>query len=376
MWLKAGNINNNALVEHVQMLKPELKQLTIFPTNLCNYRCTSGNTGRPGVPEDPDTVIKEHLDINSVKRFVDEILVSNKKINITLTGGEPLLYRNSNELLEFLRSRKIPVQVSSNGLLIKENARLLVENTTVIQITAFGTEEYHDAICGKGSFKNMCEGIDALLEEKKRSKKRFPFLDLFMIITPYNYTNTLDFVKYIRERFSESKVVLESSVNTWLKARDLSISFEPVLFTTEEKGREYASQMTDFLKCDISGAWQSFVQDFSGMDIQWLKKSIEELWKAEDIDYSNFIDIYDYFYDIENLFGRSRCLAPWHELTIHKNGDVYPCSDLPDYRLGNICETAFKDIWEGDRAECFRTLKKEKNLSMCNRCSRLFTHYW
>jgi radical SAM protein with 4Fe4S-binding SPASM domain len=376
MWLKAGHINNEELVEYVRSLKPDLKQLTVYPTDMCNYRCSLGDTAIPVKPENPESVIKEHLDVNALKRFVDEILASNKKIGVYLTGGEPLLYQDFSELLQFLRGRKIPVRVRSNGLMVKAYAGLLVNNTTAVVLSAFGTEEYHDDVCGKGSFKNLCQGIEALLEEKKSSKKRFPFVDVILNINPHNYTNVMDFVRFIRERFAESKVILESSVNTWLKARDLSVSFEPVVFTTEERGREYASQMKECLNCNVTEAWQSFLQDYATMDIQWLKSSIEELWKTEDVDYSNFADVYDYFNDMENVFGRSRCLAPWHELTIRNNGEVYPCVDLPDYSLGNIRESAFMDIWEGDRAERFRAYIKEQNLSMCNRCCRLFTHFW
>jgi radical SAM protein with 4Fe4S-binding SPASM domain len=114
----------------------------------------------------------------------------------------------------------------------------------------------------------------------------------------------------------------------------------------------------------------------AGIDPTALQTKLEELWKGEGIDYSNFVDLREYYGDSENVFGRSRCLAPWHELTIRENGDVYPCMDLPDYLLGNILESNFTDIWEGVRANRFRELLKTRRLWSCNRCRRLFTHFW
>lgn len=374
MWTKAGELGGEKLVEHIRNLKPELKQITIFPSDVCNYRCKMchiwGETGW-GLKQ-PQKVIDEQLDINVLKRFIEEILAVNKKFNVILTGGEPLLYKHFEELVRFLRSKKLPVYLLTNGSLVRENIPLLLNNIIAMNISLDGPEEFHDSIRGQGSFKNVCENIELLVKEKKKTNKMFPYININMVVSQYNYRSAKDFLKVLRERFKDIDIILQESTNPWLKRRDLSLSFSPVIFTTRERGNRYAAMMKEKLGCDVTPAWEGVAEDSLEIDAAILKKELEELWNDEGVDYSNFIGLDDYFYNIDNLFGRSKCLAPFHELGIRRTGDAYPCVDLPDYAFGNIYKSSFKEIWESDKANCFREMIKEQNLPVCNRCCRIF----
>ena len=374
MLTKAGSLSNEKLVEHVQNLVPEIRQLTIFPSELCNYRCKMchiwGETG--WALKEPQKVIGEQLDINAIKRFVDEVLVVNKKVGVIITGGEPMLYKHFEELVKYLRSKKLTIFLLTNGSLIRDNMASIIQNVIGMNISLDGPEEFHDSIRGKGSFNNVCENIELLIKEKRKSGRMFPYINIAMSVSKYNYRSIKDFLKVLRERFKDADIILHNSKNPWAKRRDLSVSFQPLLFTTREKGSQYAAEMKEFLDCDVSTAWEGFAEDSIDIDTGALKNDLEELWRAEGIDYSEFVDLNEYFNNIENVFGRSKCLAPWHELAIRRTGDVYSCVDFPDYKLGNICESSFKDIWEGDRANKFRDLLKKRNLAVCNRCCRMF----
>ncbi|MFB9328388.1 radical SAM protein [Paenibacillus aurantiacus] len=374
MLTKAGRLGGTALVEHVQQLKPQIKQLTLFPSELCNYRCSFchiwGETG--WALKEPQRAIREQLDIDVLKRFLGEVTENNKNLGVIITGGEPMLYKHFTELVTYLRSRKANVYLLTNGSLIKNRVEFIMENIVALNISIDGPEEFHDSIRGKGSFKTICENIDALIQEKRRRKKMFPFINITMVLSKYNYKSVKDFMRALRERFPNESVVLHDSRNPWMKRRDLSVNLAPLLFTTPERGQAYAQQMKDHLNCDVSPAWQGFVEEDIGIDTLELKRDLEELWTEEGIDTSHFVDIHDYFTDIENVFERSKCVAPWHEMVIRRTGDVYPCVDLPDYKYGNIYENSFHEMWEGERATAFRDYLRHDNLLMCNRCTRMF----
>ncbi|NDI34215.1 radical SAM/SPASM domain-containing protein [Chengkuizengella sediminis] len=374
MLTKAGNLGNEKLLEHVQNLTPQLKQITIFASDLCNYRCSFchiwGETG--WALKEPQRVIKEQVDIDVIKKFMDQVLEVNPKIGVIITGGEPMLYKNFTELVEYLRSKKVTIYLLTNGSLIKNKIDLILNNVVALNISIDGPEEYHDSIRGKGSFQQICENIELLIKEKKKRKRMFPFININMTLSKYNYQSAKPFLSALRDRFSNEKIILHDTMNPWVKPRDLSVNFWPLLFTTREKGKQYAIEMKELLDCDVSPAWEGFVEDPIGIDTKRLKNDLEDIWESEGVDSSNFVDVEEYFNNIENVFGRSKCLAPWHELIIRRTGDVYPCVDFPDYKLGNIHESSFEEIWTGDKVTKFREVLKTQNLNVCNRCTRLF----
>lgn len=374
MWTNAGALKDEMLVEHVQQLTPHIKQLTIFPSEICNYRCSFchiwGDTG--WALKEPQRVIKEQLDIDVLKRFIDQTAVVNKKVGVILTGGEIMLYKHFEELVLHLRKHKMNVYLLTNGSLIKNRIQFLLENVVVLNISIDGPEAYHDAIRGKNSFNTICDNIELFLIEKKRQKKMFPFVSINMVLSPTNYKSAKEFIPSLRERFKDATVILHDTHNPWTKKRDIAVNFSPLLFTTPERGKAYAEQMKEHLNCDVSPAWQGFVEESIDIDTEWLKRDLQEIWRSEGVDYSGYVDIHDYYTDINNVFGRSKCVAPWHELIIRRTGDVYPCVDLPDYKFGNIYNDSFQEIWEGERAQIFRNYMKTDNLMMCNRCTRLF----
>ncbi|GIO16801.1 radical SAM protein [Cohnella xylanilytica] len=374
MWTNAGALKDDKLVDYVRNLNPQLRQLTIFPSEICNYRCSFchiwGDTG--WALKEPQRVIREQLDIEVLKRFIDQVAQTGNKVGAILTGGEIMLYRHFEELVSHLRSRKMNVYVNTNGSLMKNRLPFLIENTVVVNVSIDGPEEYHDAIRGKGSFRTICDNIEALMAEKKRRKKMFPFVSVNMVLSTSNYHSARSFIPALRERFKDYTVVLHDTKNPWQRRRDLSVNFSPLLYTTPERGQAYAEQMKEHLDCHVSPAWQGFVEESIPIDTEALKRDLQAIWAEEGVDYSEYVDIHDYYTDIDNVFGRSKCVAPWHELIIRRTGDVYPCVDLPDYKLGNIYENSLAEIWQGERAVRFRDYLLNDNLMMCNRCTRLF----
>ena len=75
------------------------------------------------------------------------------------------------------------------------------------------------------------------------------------------------------------------------------------------------------------------------------------------------------------------CTRPWDEISFDFNGDVHLCcnpSGVPEYRLGNINEQPFEDIWNGVRYRYARRLcstQKVEDIGFnapCHTCFRRF----
>jgi radical SAM protein with 4Fe4S-binding SPASM domain len=133
-------------------------------TNRCNLRCIHCYQ--------EDYSGSNELDFNGLKRIADEIVATlaewEKKGDIAITGGEPLLKQEAFPLIDYLESfdEIASVDVLSNGTLINERiVEKLVKLSKLrcVQISLDGASaESNDEIRGKGAFEKALTGIRLL----------------------------------------------------------------------------------------------------------------------------------------------------------------------------------------------------------------------
>jgi len=378
MWKRAGNLSNEKLNTFIKTETPDFRQLNIFTNMTCNCRCKMchiwGETGCD-ITEKKDN-IKNHLDFNSIRRFINEAIEVKRKFSVSITGGEPLLYKNFSELVQFLNNKKLPVLLQTNGALLSNVAELIVQNVTGVGISIDGPPEVHDSIRGKKNiFRDATEGIASLIRLKEMSKKIFPLIIINCALSEHSVEHLHEFVDVIRAKFEPLGVRFNFEHHKNFGPKDILINFEPLLYTNEEQGSKYTKEMKSLFRCDVTDTWRGFLADNLNIDIKKLKTDITKIYNENNVDTSNFVDLDEYFKNIHNVFGWTRCRAPLHSITVKQNGEAYFCVDLPDYSIGNIYESSFVDIWEGQRATRFRDVLKHRNLSMCNRCCMLFQEF-
>jgi len=134
-------------------------------TNKCNLRCS--HCYQDSYTDQID------LSLDELKKIADQIFVTmakwNKKGDISITGGEPLIKKELFPLLEYLdASNDISrLDVLCNGILITdETAQKLkkIRKLNNVQISLDGaTPEIHDQIRGAGTFEKALKGIRILV---------------------------------------------------------------------------------------------------------------------------------------------------------------------------------------------------------------------
>ena len=70
----------------------------------------------------------------------------------------------------------------------------------------------------------------------------------------------------------------------------------------------------------------------------------------------------------QGFFARTRCNFFWNMSIISPFGDVIPCPMLPEIQLGNVKETPFWEIWNGDRYAALRKKIKKGLFPICGKC--------
>lgn len=340
------------------------ESLTIFLTQRCNLHChMCGQWGRHGVSlKAENSSLQEELSFEQLSSIIKE--VSLFKPNITLFGGEPLLYKDGCiRLIDYIKKNKLHCLMITNGSLLQENAESLVlSGLDELNISLDGPAGLHDKIRGQeGLFKKIVSGIERINYFKLKYSRRGPLIGL-------QYTLNSDNYRYLDKLLP---VARELKVD--------SLTFHNLIFINEEMLREQKGQDL-LLKADSRG-WEGFLFN-PGIDIGVLREKLNDVFasaKGLNIDlYPNLspLALKEYY---ENPQGvprgfAARCISPWIDAYIFYDGQVKPCLNS-SYSFGNIKDTSFVDIWNSESAVNFRRqLKKNKIFPACPKCTELYRY--
>lgn len=360
--------------------QPELKLLSILPSLKCDARCIFcpiwGKNGW-AFQQDKESV-REQLNITRLGEFITDALehTKDKFFWVVITGGEPFLYDNIIELLQFLRRKLLPVILYTNGSQVGKYLDQIIDHIVTLTFSIDGPPAVHDDVRKvKNLFDTACENIENILKLKKRRQSFFPMLRINYVVSQYNIDHIPEFVEAIERRFKLTGAMIKYDADFVTDPNSIIVNFDPLQFTSTELGNKYTTQMKKLFYMDISSAWQSMAEDSLAIDVEQTQKYLQMLWDNSGTDSSDFVDLDQAFHNIHNTFGRTRCLTPWNELFIRQDGGVYFCPHNRDYSFGNIYNSSFREIWDGELANQFRKQLSKGLLSICNRCCRLYSDY-
>ena len=141
---------------------PKLNFAWLELTENCNLNCVHcyGKFGKP-------TNMENNLNIDEWKKVVDYLVSINCK-SIQLIGGEPLVYKDFNEILKYVHKKGIEhISVFTNAtLLTSELIKLFKEFNVKVRISLYSSrEKIHDNVTQvKGSFLKTFKNINILKE--------------------------------------------------------------------------------------------------------------------------------------------------------------------------------------------------------------------
>ena len=121
-------------------------------TNACNLRCPycyGRYTFRKGVKD---------FTTNELISLIDEVDSLGTKI-INLGAGEPLMRKDIEEIIGYIRSKDIECRMNTNGHLVPQRLSA-VKKLSSICISIDGDEGAHDRYKGKGSFQKVLSAIE------------------------------------------------------------------------------------------------------------------------------------------------------------------------------------------------------------------------
>jgi radical SAM protein with 4Fe4S-binding SPASM domain len=283
---------------------------------------------------------KKALSLDGWKKIVDEI--APLKPVTYLWGGEPFLNPDLFPLAKYMLDKGLYVSVNTNGTLMEKHAEQIVRDrwsTIFVSLDAF--RDTNDAQRGAGSYDKVIAGFKAINEEKKRQKSKLPALGVVSVVTNRNYMDLAN---------------LASALD------DYNIDIHMINMGTYTNDNVVAAQkrfMREKLDTDIDCLEGYNTGYNTGIDGHTFHKILNEIHGGRHghttiaVPALNPEKVNIYYGELETPV-RNNCIVPWCQANVNYNGDVHFCADYPDYILGNVGESSFREIYNGERANRFR----------------------
>lgn len=150
------------------------KVIQVHPSLQCNLTCK--HCYSLSAPS-----FKGGLEITSLKNMLSEMADAGYNA-VSLSGGEPFLYRQLEELLIHTRSLGLFNSVTTNAMLLgSERAKNILKQTDLVAVSIDGKEKQHDDIRNfPGAFKKMQEGLQTI-------KDHVPYFGFIHTVFPGNW---------------------------------------------------------------------------------------------------------------------------------------------------------------------------------------------
>lgn len=166
----------------------------------------------------------------STEKFVEIASILKEKgiVNVTITGGEPLLHPDFREIYKSFKEQGFLIDVFTNALLIDEAmaAFFAANPPRSLDITLYGTsnEEYEQFTGVKAGFDKLCRALELL-------DSNGVFYTTKMILNQNNYDHILDFNKiaYQHKAPFRYNVVIGQGNNTLKDPQELMLSNEQIV---------------------------------------------------------------------------------------------------------------------------------------------------
>ena len=317
-------------------------------TNLCNLACNFCFQERKKR--------KERMSSNDWLNLIDQIPEGSR---ITLTGGEPLVFKNFDQIFK-KANKKCQTNIITNGLLINEeiiNLLLSEENfkNLGISIDNIGNTN-RDFKAGKWEI--LVKNIKKFRDKRDATKSK-TVLNIKSVVLDETIPNLFDIHKFCVEE-------LGSDTHDLQLLKGAEIQYADFMFDYHDIHKEY--------KAHKYGDFKEFIKQLNLIREYNIKNNSKCFLHPNIIDLNSNKEILETDFQHlnnenhnSNLF--AKCLSPWTSVHINVDGNLFPCMAVS---MGNVKNTPLKKIIFSDKFENFKKIIDEKNtINGCNRCGWL-----
>ncbi len=286
--------------------------ISVEPTTSCNLRCPECPSGLRQFSRNTGM-----LGLDLYKKIIDQ-LGDTLMYMILYFQGEPFLNPEFFDFVELAHRKRIYTATSTNAhFLTDENCRKSIESgldRLIISLDGIGQEAYSSYRIG-GRYDSVIEGIENIVKWKKQLKSKTPHVIVQFLVLKNN-EHQMDDVQKLCDNLGVDE-----------------LQFKTAQIYDYEKGSP-------------------------------LIPSIEK--------YSRYRQKTDGTWEFKNKLP-NKCYRMWSGCVISWDGLIVPCCFDKDakYRLGELKDKPFKEIWKSEKYNKFRrsVFSKRKQIDICRNCS-------
>ena len=317
-------------------------------TNLCNLACSFCFQER-----------KKRDDRMSTENWLDLIKQIPSGSRITLTGGEPLVFKDFEKI--FVEANKFcQTNIITNGLLISEKLMdlFLKEKNFInlgISIDNIGNTN-RDFKPGK--WEALVKNIKKF-REKRDSIKAKTVINIKSVVLDETISNLFEIHKFCVEELGSDTHDLQLLKGAEIQYADFMFDFNDI--HKEYKAHKY-KDFKEFIK------QLNLIRDYNIKNNSkcFLHPNIISLNSNNEIIENDFNYLNNENHESSYF---AKCLSPWTSVHINVDGNLFPCMAVS---MGNIKNTTLRKIIFSEKFEKFRNIIDEKNtINGCNRCGWL-----
>jgi MoaA/NifB/PqqE/SkfB family radical SAM enzyme len=334
MSLKAmENVQSLGLPNLIQYLggwSPFPVGVVLMLTLRCNLRCAmclQASEREGGAPE---------LSLAELEAVVDDLAASFRfKPFIHLTGGEPLLRRDTLALLAHVKERRFSASLTTNGLLLERHAAELVRlGLDRLHVSLDGPPEIHDAVRGvPGAHERAVAGIRAVVAARQELGEDRPAVTVNTVVSEANLAHLAAMIPIVQAAGADA------------------LSFQHLMFSSCTN-LDQAPLDVDRLLTDIPRLQEQ--ARAAGLPLTFFPRMSQARLRL-------------YYQGREEDLKR-KCVFPWYVVRVDWQGNVTPCRG---FVAGNVKDQpgSFRQIWNGAHFRSFRReLARLGVFPDCGRC--------
>ena len=313
--LRAEKSTQEFLDEHFKG-HPKLTSLQIELTSTCNERCVHCY-----IPHENKVASIEPALFHDVLEQCREIGV----LNLTLSGGEPMMHKHFREFLRKCKEYDFSVNILSNLTLLTDEivTEMRANRLSSVQTSLYSMNpEIHDSITKmKGSFEKTKKAILKLVENDIPLQISCPTMKQ----NKNCYVNVLNWAKELKVRAVTDYIMMAKYDHT-------------------------TQNLDNRLSLDEAG---KIINDIIENDPEY-----QEQMKNADV-------LMEENRDISEDIVCGVCIS---SICMVANGNVYPCPGWQSYIVGNVRDTSLQEIWDNSGIVKYLRGLRKKDFPKCLKC--------
>jgi MoaA/NifB/PqqE/SkfB family radical SAM enzyme len=317
-------------------------------TNLCNLKCTFCFQERKKRPDSMTT--------DDWLRVINQIP---KNSRITLTGGEPLVYKDFDMI--FSKANKFAeTNIVTNGLLLSNQKieELINQKNFKVLGVSIDTIGNVNRDFKKAQWKILVEQLNkfvALRDEKNHEVA----LDIKTVILDENINDLFKIHKVVMETLKADTHSLQMLKGAEIQHSDLMFDFQQI--DVEYKAYQYkkfdklVDQLNLIKEYDYKHGYKSY-----------LHPNLINLGDGKKLEAKDLFFLNNKKHEPKHF---ATCYAPWSSVHINVDGNLFPCMAVS---MGNVKTTKISEIIFSNQFKKFKNIIRQKGtINGCNRCGWL-----